>query len=462
MSADRMSAVLGLAAVAALAGCGNSAATAPPPPIAVQVSAVSRVTLTSYEVLDGQVDPFLQSSLAPQQSGTLVAVYANEGDSVRKGQVLAKIDDSLLRADLVQQQGVQTQSVAKLSQSKIQLPITDVGARSALVEAQQTVAQTRKQQIADLANVNNTKATYDGDRALLTQGFVSTTTYQQARAAYVAAVQTVASDNDKLAEDEAAVRAAQQNLANTPLQRQVIVENQGSVVQSEGSVEQYRTSIAQTTLTAPFDGRVTARTLDPGGFASPNQAIFQISQIDPVYVDFNLKDTDLAFVREGTRITFVTSARPGRRYAGRVASVNAVPSAGTLLYRARVIEPNPDYTLRGGLEVSVRVAIDVHRDALVVPRAAVVQNGGSGTIYAIVQSDPPGGGAGAAPGGGAGAAQTVAKRMDVRLGLQSGGMVEVAGPGIHAGMPIVLNQLDNLADGAVLAVPSPRPSPERR
>jgi RND family efflux transporter MFP subunit len=418
-------------ALQALPACGASTANGgAPPPIAVDVATVTRKTIAVSAVLDGQVDPYLQASLAPQQSGTLTAVYANEGDHVRKDAVLAKIDDSVLRANLTQQQGASEQAVAKLAQSRIQLPITDVTSRATLDEAQHALAQARKQQIADAANVTNAKVTFDADRTLLTQGYVSTTTFEQANATYVAAQQTL--------------RQARQSLANTPLQRQVIVENRGAVLQSAGSVAQYRTAIGQTTLNAPFDGVVTLRSLDPGAFASPSQAIFVISQIDPIYVDFNLKDTDLAYVHPGTAVTFSTSANPGRQYIGRVASVNAQPTTGTLLYRARVVERNPDFSLRGGLQVDVRVVKAVERDTLTVPRAAISQNGSTGTIFAIERQPV---------GVGAAGTQTVAHEMTVRLGPQTDDDVAISGTGVHAGLSVVLGQVDNLHDGAILRLP---------
>lgn len=425
-----------------LAACASSAKPAPPPPLATHTGTIERRTLTVYEALDGQVDPYLSANLAPQQSGTLTAIYANEGDRVRTGQTLAKIDDALLRADLTQQQGASVQSVAKLAQSKIQLPITTVASAASLEQARRTLEQARKTQIADAANVTNTKLAYEADRNLLREGFVAQTGYEQARATYVAAQQTLASDNDKIAQSEAALREARQNLANTPLQQQVIAQNRGAVEQSVGSVDQYRTAVAQTTIVAPFDGVVTARTLDPGSFASPNQAIFSVAQIDPIYVDFNVRDVDLAYVSPGTLVSFTTSAHPQRRYAGRVASIASVPAPGTLLYRARIVERNPDFALRGGLQVTVRVKKQVRRDALSVPRAAVIQNGQGGTIYTIDEHD----------------GTAVAKETNVTLGVQSGGYVEISGRGIRPGMPIVIDQTDNLHDGSAIAVPSASPA----
>ncbi|MBD5657634.1 MAG: efflux RND transporter periplasmic adaptor subunit, partial [Candidatus Eremiobacteraeota bacterium] len=265
--------------------------------------------------------------------------------------------------------------------------------------------------------------------------------YQQARATYVAAEQTLASDNDKIAQNEASISEARQNLSNTPLQQQVIAENRGAVEQSSGSVSQYQTAVDQTTIVSPFDGVVTARNLDPGSYASPSQAIYSISQIDPVYIDFNVKDTELRLITPGTLVSFATSANPSRRYDGRVTSIDAIPVNGTLLYRARIVERNPDFSLRGGLEVSVRVTIEVHRNALSVPRSAIVQNGKDGSIYTIR---------------GAGENAT-AKQTAVKLGAQTSDFVEILGSDIRAGMPIVLGQTDNLHDGIAVAAPTASP-----
>jgi multidrug efflux pump subunit AcrA (membrane-fusion protein) len=79
---------------------------------------------------------------------------------------------------------------------------------------------------------------------------------------------------------------------------------------------------------------------------------------------------------------------------------------------------------------------------LTVPRAAVIQDGSRGTIFSVETE----------------AGQTVARIRTVRLGLQTSNYIEISGGGIRAGMPIVVNQTDNLHDGLPLDVPSPNPS----
>src|SRR5438094_39573 len=95
-------AVLG---VVALSACGHSAAgPGGPPPLAVDVAKAQRRDIATNLSLDGQITPLQQATLSTQQSGTVVAVYANEGQHVGAGELLAKLDDSTLRAQLLQQE----------------------------------------------------------------------------------------------------------------------------------------------------------------------------------------------------------------------------------------------------------------------------------------------------------------------------------------------------------------------
>jgi RND family efflux transporter MFP subunit len=414
----------GLAAV--LSACAKAPPPAAPRPVTVQTSHLVRRTLATFDNLDGQVAPYLQSSLSTQQSGTIVAEFANEGDRVRSGELLAKIDDSPLVAQLVQQRGNAVQAVAKLNQSSIQLPITNQQYSSALEQDKESLRQAIQQESTDRASLRNAHLVYAGNAQLLAQGYVAQTTYEQSRSSYVAAQQTLRQDTEKVTQARAALEAAERNLLNTPLQQQVIAENRGSVTTAYGQVQATQTSIKQTTLTAPFDGVVTERMLDPGAYAGPSEPLFQISQVDPIYVDFNAKDDDLRYVQPGTLVSFVTNALPGRRYQARVVSLNVVPTTGTLLYRGRLVLRNPDFSLRGGMLVTVRVTKELHADVVVAPRSAVTQDNGKGVLFRVERQRDAGG-----------EDRWVAVETPAALGLQNDAYVEVSNSNLHEGTEII-------------------------
>src|SRR5665213_1837692 len=87
--------------------CGDGGAgKGPGQPLVVDVAQAQRQNIATFVTLDGQIAPVQESTLSSQQSGNVAAVYVNEGQHVRRGQVVAKLDDSTLRAQLAQQQAV--------------------------------------------------------------------------------------------------------------------------------------------------------------------------------------------------------------------------------------------------------------------------------------------------------------------------------------------------------------------
>ena len=413
-----------------MAGCAGKQQQTAQPPLAVDAQPVTRQDIATYIQLDGQITPLQQSNLSLPQSGTLSAVYVTEGDRVTRGELLAKIDDSTLRAQLAQAR-------ATLSGSALSTPVTVQQNNTALISAEQNLANAKNNVTSAQAAYDNAKVLYDGDESLYKQGYVAQTALEQAKSQYVAAQQTLASNKELLRAAQAGLKAAQTNLTNNQVQKTQVAANAAQVKQLE-------TAIAQTSLYAPYDGIVTARLLDPGSFAGPNQNILQISQVDTVYVNANVPDDELGYVRPGTQVAFTTSSLPGTTYRGRVFDVNAVPTTGTLSYRARIVEANPGDKLRGGMLVTVNVRKQYHRAALVVPRTAVFQSDSGTSIFTVADGKP----------GPDGKPTKVAKQIPVKVGLQTDVLAEIIAP-VAPGTLVVTTRPDALADGSTVAVTQP-------
>ncbi|MGH7662212.1 MAG: efflux RND transporter periplasmic adaptor subunit [Vulcanimicrobiaceae bacterium] len=409
-----------LLAAVALAACGGKPQHPAAPPLAVDAQPAARQNIATYIQLDGQITPLQQSNLSLPQSGTLVGVYVTEGTRVHKGELLAKIDDSTLRAQLAQAR-------ATFAGSSLSGPVTVQANSSALSSAKNNV-------VAAQAAYDNAKIVYQGDQSLYKQGYLAQTALEQARSAYVSAQQTLASN-------KAALKAAEQNLTNNAVQKTQVEANRAQVQQLE-------TAITQTSLYAPYDGVITTRYLDPGAFAGPNQNILQISQVDTVYVNANVPDDQLAYVRRGTPVTFSTSSLPGANYKGQVFDVNAVPTQGTLSYRARVVEQNPGDRLRGGMLVTVQVQKASHPNALVVPRTAIFQSETGASVFTVVDGKP----------GPDGKPTKMAKQVPVTLGLQTDLLTEVRNASFGPGTLVITTRPDALADGSTVAVMQSEPS----
>ncbi len=450
------------AAAVALAGCGKSGGSrSGAPPIAVNVAQAQRGDIATYIALDGQIAPMQQSTLSTPQSGTLAAVYVTEGTRVTRGQLLAKIDDSALRAQLEQAEGQVTQAQAALQGQTLQNPITSQTVNSAVTTAEQTLNAAKNTLISDQAAEANAKLVYTQNKELLGQGYVSQTSAEQSRSAYVAAQQATANARTQVTASQAALESARRNLGQTGIQTQTVAGAKGTLQSQQGQVKLLQTEIAQTSLIAPFTGVITQRLLDPGAFAGPNAPILQVSQIDTVYVNVNVPDDNLGYVRKGTAVTFTSSSTPGKTFRGSVYDVNATPTTGTLSYRARLVVPNPDDTLRGGMLVTVQVQKERHNNTIIVPRTAIMETENGASVFTVI--DPPAqpgaapaaGAGGAAPGGPPQPVIKQAKAVPVQLGLQTDTLAEVRSPDVSAGTTVITTRPDALQDKSMVAMSAP-------
>ncbi|MGB6519519.1 MAG: efflux RND transporter periplasmic adaptor subunit [Candidatus Cybelea sp.] len=399
--------LLGLAALGVLpllAGCGGKAPPATPP-LMVDASPASRQNIATYLPLDGQIAPLEQSTLAFQQSGTILKINVNIGDMVHRGQLLATIDPRTLQAQLSQAQAQAAQFSASAQGSVVGYPVQ--------VQTNEAAVQTAK------ASLANAKLVFDQNKQLYKQGYVSQTTLQQSEANYVQAQQTY---------NNAVV-----GLRNNAVSAQNVKAQQAQAVSAAAQAQLLATQLSQTYLYAPYDAVVANRLVDPGAFASPSQPVLQVARVDKVWINVNVPDEDLPYVHPGISVTYQSNSLPGRTFSGPVQTVNLVPTAGTLSYLARLQVQNPGFVLRGGMLVTVTVTKARAANAVVVPRSAVAQTPSGGNVVYIV-------------------ADNKAQAVPVRVGVQTDTLSQVISPRISPGTMVVTTRPDALKDGSVVAV----------
>jgi HlyD family secretion protein len=424
-----------VAAIAVLvtSGCGGGAKQQQgPPPLAVDVAKASQRDIATQITLDGQIAPLLESTLSTPESGTVAEVYVNEGDRVTKGELLAHLDDSQLRAQLAANQATVEQSQARLRSSAVQAPISSQQYSSAVSQAQQNLQAAQNRIQTDIAALKSAELQNRSNAELAAQGYVATTSALQARATYVAAVQELNNARQALPAAQAALATAQTNTQQRQVDQATIDANRGALAEAVANVHLLETQIAQSNIYAPFDGIVTQRLLDPGAFAGPNQSIVRVSQLDTVYVNANVPDEDLAFVRLGTPARFTSASLPGRVFTGRIFDVNATPTTGTLSYRARIRQANPGDQLRGGMLVTLVVEKERHPHAIVVPRTALFESDQGTNVYTVVDGK--------------------AKALPVKVGLQTDTLAEVISNDVHPGTVVITTRPDALQNGSVVAI----------
>jgi multidrug efflux pump subunit AcrA (membrane-fusion protein) len=422
-------------------GCSKPAQPSGPPPIAVSVGTVARRDIATYVTFNGQVSPQYQSTLSTVEAGTVDRVDATEGDFVKRGQLLASIDTSQLRAQLAANQATARESSAVLYKSNVQAPISSQQYSSAVASAQQALQFANNQVRIAEAALRSDALVYTADQNLLTKGFVAQADFEAARAAYVGAQQTLQSDHQSVASAQAALQTALTNTHQRVIDQATIVQNREALNVALANIKLLTAQIRQSSIYAPFDGQITQRLLDPGAYAGANTAILELSQTSTVYVVANVPDVDLPAVPRGKPVTFTTSSLPGRIYHATVFDVNTTPTSGTISYRVRLLQPNPDLSLRAGMLVLVTAQRAEHRNTTVVPLDAVFAGDAGSNLFTIKDNR--------------------AAAIPVTVGLETGTLAEVTGPGVHADMTVITSQPNGLADGSFVSVPAAASSPPK-
>lgn len=393
-----------LAATLALSACGKGGAPNGPPPLSVDAAQAQRQNIATHIVLDGQVAPLEQSTLAFQQSAPIIGIYVNIGDVVKKGTLLARIDPSTLSAQLQQAQAQAAQQGATAQGAVVGLPVQ--------TQSNQAAVQSAK------ASLDNARLVYQQNEQLYKQGYVSETQLENSRSQYVSAQQTY---------NNAVV-----GLRNNVVSAQNVKAQQAAAQAARAQAGVLSTQVSQTYLYAPFDGVISQRLLDPGAFGSPNQPVLTISRIDTVWLNINVPDEDLGYVRAGVPFTYTTSSLPGKTFRGVIQTVNAVPTSGTLSYLARMQTANPGEQLRGGMLIAATIPRQSANDAVVVPRGAIAQTENGNVVY-VVQDNK-------------------AVQVPVKVGVQTDTMSQVVSPKVQPGTSVITTRPDALKDGSPVMV----------
>jgi RND family efflux transporter MFP subunit len=175
--------------------------------------------------------------------------------------------------------------------------------------------------------------------------------------------------------------ATQSDVDNWRYQRDLAQANLRS---AESQRDLAKLNLDYTLVTAPFDGRMDRRQVDPGNLVGSggSTVLASINQIDPIYVYFNISDSDLARLRKGTReipgpsdsrkwsVQVGLPGEDGYPHQGHLdfAAISLTATTGTLLMRG--ILPNGDGTILPGLYARVRVPLE-RKESLLVPEVAV-------------------------------------------------------------------------------------------
>ena len=288
------------------------------PTMTVEVTTTKRLPLAERVMVVGNLIGAVTVDVVPKVSGRLESVNVRLGDAVRRGQVLATLEDRELREQV-------RQTEASLDVSKA----------------------TVRQREADLKNA---QSNLERSRNLFARNLIARQALDDAEARNDAAQAQV---------DLAAAQAAQ----------------------ATARLEELRINLSNTRIQSPVDGYVGSRRLDPGAFVGTNSSFLSVVDIHFVRLVANLVEKDLRRIVLDMPAKVEVDAYPGEVFAGRVARLAPVLDPATRTAEMEVEVPNPTARLKPGMYARVQFVVAERADALTVPRNALVDLEGTRGVF---------------------------------------------------------------------------------
>jgi membrane fusion protein, copper/silver efflux system len=138
------------------------------------------------------------------------------------------------------------------------------------------------------------------------------------------------------------------------------------------------------TLHAPFGGFVTEKLVQAGQSVMPGMPLYRLADLSTVWVEADVYEQDLRFVRLGAPVDVAIDAYPGETFSGRVTYVYPEVRADTRTARVRAELSNPGARLKPGMYATVVIEAPVTERAVLVPRDAVMHSGTHAMVFVEV------------------------------------------------------------------------------
>jgi len=225
--------------------------------------------------------------------------------------------------------------------------------------------------------------------------------------------------------------------------------------QAEGSAGEIRASIERKTVRAPFAGILGLRQVNLGQYLKSGDPVAPLQSLDPIYVNFDVPQQELARMRSGAQVRVSAEGLPGVEFAGRITAVDTVVDASTRNVRVQATLENPKGRLRPGMFVTARVILDTRDRVVALPASAIAYAPYGDSVFIVEDLKGQNGGT-----------YRGVRQQFVKIGSARGDQVAVLS-GIDPGAEVVTSGAFKLRNGAAVEVDNniqpandPKPAPE--
>ena len=374
--------------------------------ISVQVSPVTRKDLTYSLSATGDIVPLWQVDLFPKVSGYLERIHVSLGDSVPQGRVVAQIDQTEFSQKVREVE-------AKVAQARANLAELEAGSRPGeLRQAKESVRQAQ-------SRFDNAKLQRERVEALFKRQVISKKEMDLAEMEYTVA--------------EAQLAASQQNLnlVEEGVRAEVKEAAQAKLKEMEAILAQERVRLQHTQIIAPFNGEISRRYVDVGALVSPSTPLVNLVHTETLKVVANVLEKDISLLKLGMKAKIKPESFPDKVFEGKISRISSSLELATRTLQTEIYIPNLNRMLKPGMFVKIEIVLVEKPQTLVIPKNAVIEEGGSKFIFVIQGNE--------------------AFRRSIVTGYEQDPFIEIL-EGVSEGDPVVVRGQESLRDRATVRV----------
>lgn len=407
------------------------AATKKAPAPTYVLGTVQTGTIVQTVTGSGQISTSDTVTIKPQVSGQLLASYVKAGQVVHKGQVLFRIQatDAARAVQSAKDNLASAQLVLRATQSQTTTSNTDL--QRAVTTAYTTLLSSNLQAMpADMTTSTSQSPTISGNYVLGKEGTIAITTYtSQGGISFLASGLTNGTGltnsttpqpigdsglyilfpsnvkggltwNISIPNKSATNYLSNENAYQTALENQKdaadpdgstavdLAGKQLAVKQAQDQLQSAEETLAQYTITSPFDGTMASNTANVGNQVSGSDTLGTVITTQEV-ATLDLNEVDVSKVKVGQKATLTFDAIDGLTLAGTVSSIDSVGtvSSGVVNYAVTIALDTQDPRIMSGMSVTAAIQAGVAQDVLTVPSSAVKTLNGSSYVLTVAASD---------------------------------------------------------------------------
>ena len=336
--------------------------------------------LISIVSAPGEIKPKNYVDLQSEIMGLITELYVNEGDRVKKGDVLLKIDPVQTEADTRAVRFQYERTVEDLAnmnrqieEARLNMRINEANLNSALAELEQSKA-----------NLQRDDMSFKRMQQLFEENLISGDEFDLAKATFKVSQSRVIASEARVSELQTRVEVAELGISRMESSYK---SGQKTVNQFKANLDRAEDLLSKTILYSPLTGVITSLEVEkgeravPGNMNNPQATLMTIADLSVIETEVKVDETDIINVRLDQPVTIKVDALPDQPLEGRVTEVgNSAINAGLAVggsdqakdFKVVVQLDNPPEILRPGLSATAEIMTSSMEDVIAIPLQALI------------------------------------------------------------------------------------------